>query len=154
MNQFRGEEGLEYFIKSVDYKKVGDPSRGTFRISEIFTDPGKHKLEIITYFVEGSYWDVYQDTFTGEIGCEFKAGKYYTVAPNENGSPIKKSLMNWLPIVKVGQVVTGHGMQKSSELKLACIEHAQRPHNPKMEEILKRSSFVKSEQLYGSDKPL
>lgn len=153
MNQFRGEKGLEYFVKVVDDKEVGDPSRGTFRINEIYTDPGKHKLEIIAYFVEGSYWDVYQDAFTGVIGCEFEAGNFYTIAPNENGSPIGKSLMNWLPIVKMGQVVTGHGMQKNKELKLACIEHTKRPKNPKMEEIL-RKNFVKSELLYGSDKSL
>ena len=142
--------GFVYFVKYVNGNWVGDRTYGSIGIHEIITDPGPQKFSVIANFLTDSTWaNAYQTTFTGVIGCDLKAGKFYTIAPDPNGTPVSESGINALPIIAVGQLLAGGKIVTvDGQLKLACVEHTEKPENQHINKLVKERGYQISTEFF------
>lgn len=144
------DNGFVYYIKYVNRQWVGDRTYGSIGIHEIITNAGPQQFSVVANFLGDSTWaNAYQTTFTGVIGCDLKEGKFYTIAPSASGTPVSESGLNLLPIIVLGQLVAGDKIiTVDGQLKLACIEHAQKPENPHVNKLVREQGYRLSSELF------
>jgi hypothetical protein len=139
-----------YYIKYVNGNWVGDRTYGSIGINEILAEAGPQKLSVVANFLTDSTWaNAYQKTFTGTIECDLKEGKFYTIAPSENGTPVGESIVNYIPIIAVGQFIAGGKIiSVNGQLKLACIEYAEKPNNAHISKLINEQGYRVSTEFF------
>ena len=144
------DKGFVYYIKYVNGDWVGDRTYGSIGIHEILTEAGPQKFSVVANFLTDSTWaNAYQTTFTGVIECQLREGRFYTIAPHAQGMPVSESPINYLPIIVMGQFIAGDKIvTPDGQLKLACIEHTEKPENPHINKLVREQGYKISTELF------
>ncbi|HIV71032.1 MAG TPA: hypothetical protein H9903_08890 [Candidatus Aquabacterium excrementipullorum] len=134
LNQYT-KDNFQYLIKSVDGQKLGDAMRGTNRITEVYLAEGKHRLDIVASLSSGTYIEMaLASAFVGEIDCDVKANRFYTLATSQMDMPS----INPQPHVK-------------RQLEIHCVEHQTKPDNPVMRAFVQKHGWTLSPEPYRPD---
>lgn len=136
LNRYKSTD-VFYFVNEVDNNKI------QLRFHEIIISEGDHNIQITLEFNKGS---MFSTIYQGELTCHFKNGYYYTIEPSSVGEKLNEKYMNrFYQLQNVPANVAG------KEVKVTCIEYAEKPENIALKEDIekyKRNKITSQVYIY------